>query len=128
MDDDLSKVRDMFTQHNIHHLVVTDQHKIAGVLTDRDLYKHLSPTAGTAKETYTDITQLHKKAHLIMAREPVVASEDISINEAVLMFYDHHISCLPIVDQQMRPIGILTWHDIIAIFAKQYRQKHIKTS
>jgi acetoin utilization protein AcuB len=124
MDDELSKVKSIFEQHPIHHLIVTENNKLVGVLTDRDLYKHLSPNLGTAKETHTDISQAHKKVHLIMTREPVSASEDISLTEAALKFYDHHLSCLPIVDSNNIPIGILTWHDIIALFAKQYRQKH----
>jgi acetoin utilization protein AcuB len=123
MDDELSKVKKIFVQHHIHHLLVTDQKKLVGVLTDRDLYKHLSPNVGTAKETHNDIVLLHKRAHQIMARDPIVASQDLTINEAVLMFHDHHISCLPIVDDAMIPIGILTWRDIIAILAKQYRRK-----
>jgi len=42
-------------------------------------------------------------------------------------FHDNHISCLPIVDEDNKPIGIITWRDIIKIIALQYRQK-LKTS
>lgn len=123
IDDQLTVVKQLFEQHPIHHLLVTENKKLVGVITDRDLYKHLSPTLGTSKETHTDISQAHKKVHLIMAKEPISAKADISVNDAVLMFYDHHISCLPIVDDNKHPIGIITWHDIIAIMAKQYRRR-----
>ena len=59
-----------------------------------------------------------------MARDLITATEDVTINEAVLLFYDHNISCLPIIDEHKRPIGIITWRDIIKVLALQYRRKH----
>ena len=58
-----------------------------------------------------------------MARDLITATEDLAINEAVLLFYDHNISCLPIVDEKNQPIGIVTWRDIIKVLALQYRRK-----
>lgn len=123
MDDELSKVKDLFSEHKIHHMLVTDGGKLIGVLNDRDLYKQLSPTLGTAKETHSDIELLHKKVHLIMNRNLVTITADTSINQAVLKLNDNKVSCLPIVDEKNRPIGIITWRDILGMVAKQYRHK-----
>lgn len=126
LDDDLGKAKEVFEKRNIHHIVINDGEKIAGVVTDRDLFKHLSPNIGTKKETPKDTSLLQKKLHLIMSRNLVTAQASISINQAVLLFYDNHISCLPIVDDFGRPIGIITWRDIIKVLAKQYRDKQKK--
>ena len=123
MDDDLNKVRDLFKAHNIHHILVTDKDTLVGVLTATDLYKHLSPNIGTHKETQADISLLHQKAHQIMSHELFTATPSMGIYDAILKFHDHHLSCLPIVDEENKPIGILTWRDIIAIVAKHHRQK-----
>ncbi len=123
MDDDLNKVQDLFNQHNIHHILVTDAKKLVGVLTDCDLYKHLSPNIGTRKETHADISLLHQKAHQIMCRKLITASSSMGIYDAILKLHDHHISCLPIIDSDNKPIGIITWRDILAIIAKQHRQR-----
>lgn len=123
IDDSLYKAKKIFDQHKIHHILITHNKVLTGVITDRDLYKHLSPAIGTAKETHKDIAALQKKVHLIMSRNLVTAKEDLSLNEAVLLFYDNHISCLPIVDDKLQTIGIITWRDILKILALQYRKK-----
>lgn len=123
MDDDLEKAKNTFEQHDIHHLLVLDGNELAGIITDRDLHKHLSPAIGTNKETARDTSLLQKKVHLIMSRNLVTASEKISLNQAVILFHDNHISCLPVVNKDFEPIGIISWRDIIKIIALQYKQK-----
>ncbi len=123
MDDTLSDAKGLFEHHDMHHILITDSGKLTGVITDRDLLQHLSPTIGTRKETPQDGFILNKKVHLIMSRDVISASDEITLNEAVLMFYDHKISCIPVVNEQAQPVGIITWRDIIKVIAVQYRKK-----
>lgn len=123
MDDTLGDAKGLFDHHDMHHILITDEGKLTGVITDRDLLQHLSPTIGTRKETPQDGFILNKKVHLIMSREVISANEEITLNQAVLMFYDHQISCIPILDEEKRPVGIITWRDIIKVIAVQYRKK-----
>ncbi len=124
LDDDLNKAREIFNHHNIHHiLVLNDDDELAGVITDRDLFKNLSPTIGTRNESHKDVALSQKKIHQIMARDLVCGQPELSINEAVLLFHDNHVSCLPIIDKHNKPVGILTWRDILKIIAFQYRKK-----
>jgi len=123
LDDDLNKAKDIFDSKSIHHILVLDNKELVGIVTDRDLYKHLSPAIGTSKETYNDTMLLQKKVHLIMSRNLITASADISLNEAVLLFHDNHISCLPVVNDEGQPVGIISWRDILKILAFKYRKK-----
>jgi acetoin utilization protein AcuB len=124
LDDDLNKARALFNEHKIHHiLILNDDDTLAGIITDRDLFMHLSPTVGTSKESHKDVSLLQKKIHQIMARDLVVASAEFSLHEAVLLFHDNHISCLPIIDQYNKVVGIITWRDILKVIALQYRKK-----
>ncbi|WP_426360429.1 CBS domain-containing protein [Pseudocolwellia sp. HL-MZ19] len=123
LDDNLEKAKQIFDETNIHHILVTDNHKLVGIITDRDVFKHLSPSVGTQRETAKDLLLLHKRVHLIMARNLVTAKASISLNEAVLLFHDNHISCLPVVNSTGEPIGIISWRDIIKIVAHTYRKK-----
>lgn len=124
LDDDLKKVKSVFEQHKLHHLLVVDDEGVLfGVINDRDLYKHISPSAGTAKETSKDTLLLNKKINLVMNRELITAKENLSIKEAIVLFHEKHISCLPIVDDANKPIGIITWRDIIRFLALQYKRK-----
>lgn len=124
MDSSLSKAKEVFEKQNIHHLLILDDEGLlAGIMTDRDLYKHLSPTIGTSQETPRDTALMQKKLHQIMARNPITSQAQQSLNEAVLLFYDNHISCLPVVDKKNKAIGIITWRDILKVLALQYRKK-----
>ena len=67
MDDTLSDAKGLFEHHDMHHILITEEGKLTGVITDRDLLQHLSPTIGTRKETPQDTFILNKKVHLIMS-------------------------------------------------------------
>jgi acetoin utilization protein AcuB len=114
MDDRLGVVKDIFDSMGFHHLlVVGDDKTLRGVVSDRDLLRALSPFVGTAAETTRDIASLNKRVHQIMSRQPVTLKADGTVDDAVVLLLDHRISCVPIVDDLFRPVGIVSWRDIL---------------
>lgn len=113
MDDKLSVVKDIFDNSKFRHLLVLEENKLFGVVSDRDLLKALSPNLGTMTETYKDAATLNKRVHQIMSRKPITLPPTASIREAVNLFNSHRISCIPIVDHDFRPVGIVSWRDIL---------------
>ena len=114
MDDRLRVVKDIFDSTGFHHLlVVGDDRTLRGVVSDRDLLRALSPYIGTPAETTRDIASLNKRVHQIMSHQPITLKADGTLGDAVALLLGHRISCVPIVDQQFRPIGIVSWRDIL---------------
>ncbi|MGO8856627.1 MAG: CBS domain-containing protein [Steroidobacteraceae bacterium] len=114
MDDKLRVVKDIFDSMGFHHLlVVGDDKTLRGVVSDRDLLRALSPYIGTAAETTRDIASMNKRVHQIMSRQPITLKADGTVDAAVALLLDHRISCVPIVDDQFRPVGIVSWRDIL---------------
>ena len=114
MDDKMSVVKDIFDSMGFHHLlVVGDDKTLRGVVSDRDLLRALSPFVGTPAETTRDVASLNKRVHQIMSRQPITLKADGTVNDAVALLLDHRISCVPIVDERFRPIGIVSWRDIL---------------
>ena len=113
LDDKLTRVKELFDRHEFHHLLVIDQQQLWGVVSDRDLLKALSPNLGTVAETAKDVATLNKRVHQIMTRKPIVLREDATVDEAIRLFNQHRISCLPVVDRENRPLGIVTWRDLL---------------
>ena len=113
MDDSLKVVKDIFDNTRFHHLLVVETGKLFGVISDRDLLKSLSPNIGTISETLKDTAALNKKAHQIMTRKPVTLSPKASLYEAIDIFNHQSFSCIPIIDDEHKPIGILSWRDIL---------------
>jgi acetoin utilization protein AcuB len=114
MDDRLDAVKQIFDTAKFHHLLVLDDRgKLQGIVSDRDLLKALSPYIGGAAETARDLATLNKRAHQIMSRQLITLHPQASIADAVRLFLEQRISCIPIVDDGFKPVGILSWRDVL---------------
>jgi acetoin utilization protein AcuB len=117
LDDKLAVVKEIFETLKFHHLLVVESKKLLGIVSDRDLLKALSPNIGTLTETPRDAATLNKRVHQIMSRNPIALRSDADIYDAVDLFNLHKISCIPIVDDAFKPVGIVSWRDILREFA-----------
>jgi acetoin utilization protein AcuB len=113
MDDSLKAVKVIFDNSGIHHLLVVESGNLHGVISDRDMLKALSPNIGTLAETNKDAITLNKRVHQIMTSELVTLTPDADISEAIEIFNTHDFSCIPVVDDKDKPVGIISWRDII---------------
>ena len=48
-----------------------------------------------------------------MSHNPVFLNQDSTVKTAVKIFNDHKISCIPIVNDNEKPVGIISWRDIM---------------
>ena len=117
MDDKLAVVKQIFDSIKFHHVLVVEENTLLGVVSDRDLLRALSPYIGSTVETARDTATLNKRVHQIMSRKPITLRPEAEIAEAVTLLLDHRISCIPVVDEQFRPVGIVTWRDILRSIA-----------
>jgi acetoin utilization protein AcuB len=114
MDDRLDVVKKIFDALSFHHLlVIDDSRKLKGIVSDRDLFKALSPHLGSAAENARDLATLNKHVHQIMSRNPVTLKREATLEEAMRLFLANRISCIPIVDDDFKPVGILSWRDVL---------------
>lgn len=112
-DDTLATVREIFEKLKFHHLPVVEHYELVGLVSDRDLLKALSPHLGSAAETSRDLATLNKRVHQVMRRGPVTLPPDAELTDAIRVFNREHVSCIPVVDAQHRPLGVLTWRDVM---------------
>ena len=113
MDDRLKEVKEIFDSARFHHLLVVEEGQLQGVVSDRDLLRALSPFIGSIVETPRDVGTLKRQVHQIMSRKPITLRADNTVADAVNLFLAHSISCIPIVDDALRPVGIVSWRDIL---------------
>ena len=116
LDDSLGDVKEIFDNAHFHHLLVVENEKLIGVVSDRDLLRSISPNIGTNRYTVTDLATLNKRVHQITTRRPITLHEANTVNDAVAVFNEHQISCIPIVDLEGKPVGIISWRDIFKHF------------
>lgn len=122
MDDTLAKVQELFNKFHFHHILVVEQNRLVGVLSDRDLLKAISPYIDTLSETERDLATLQKRAHRIMSHTPITVKADTSIEAAAQLLIDKKVSCLPVVTKDNKVEGIVSWRDLL----KDYF--HLQTS
>ncbi len=114
LDDTMKKIHDIFDSSKFHHVVVTEEHKVVGVISDRDVLRNLSPFFGNVwMERPQDRNLFKRKAHQIMRRQPVVADEDMPVAEAAWLLLEKKVTCLPVVTPDRRLCGIVTWRDLL---------------
>jgi acetoin utilization protein AcuB len=114
VDDTLEAVKQIFDAMKFHHLLVVDTGKtLCGVISDRDLLRALSPYVGTASENARDTATLRKRVHQIMSRKPVTLPPEASVTDAINLFLSSRVSCIPIVNQHLKPVGIVSWRDVL---------------
>ncbi len=113
MDDSLESIRDLLARNRVHHLVVVEEHKVVGVISDRDVLHGISPFAGTPSERSLDSATLRKRAHQIMSRSVLTLRRDTTIAEAARLLLERRISCLPVLDDNGSCVGIVTTRDLL---------------
>jgi acetoin utilization protein AcuB len=124
LDDTLLTIKNIFEHANFHHLLVVDNKQLSGVISDRDLLKALSPNIGTAAELPRDAATLNKKAHQILNRKLITLTPNANVFDAIDIFNQTKTSCIPIVDENSIPVGILTWRDIMKTLGDKNAERH----
>jgi acetoin utilization protein AcuB len=122
MDTTLGAIHDIFERVKFHHVLVVEDHKLMGVISDRDILKVISPFAYTHAEQSRDSATLKKRAHQIMTRKPVTMSIDDSPMHAVQIFVEKNVSCLPVLNRDGTVAGIISWRDILKMIAATARK------
>jgi len=114
MDDRLTLVKEILDSAPFHHLLVVEDDKLQGVISERDLLRCLSPFIGTKGESAKDANTIKQRAHQVMTRSPLVIKSNVSVHDALTLMYEHTVGCLPVVDDE-EIVGIFTLHDGIRV-------------
>src|ERR1700677_2370528 len=118
IDDSLEVVKQIIYSVKFHHLLVVDSAtKLCGGISDRDLLRALSPYIGTASENARDTATLKKRVHQIMTRQPVTLAPEATVADAVRVFLEHRVSCIPVVGPGFKAVGIVSWRDVLKSLA-----------
>lgn len=106
----LAKAIRQMNRHNIGCLLVTDRgDRLVGIFTERDV---LMRVAGLVE----DLTQVTVSDYMTAA--PIALKPELPIAHALNLMSDHGFRHLPLVDDQNRPEGIVSFRDVVR-FLKQ---------
>ncbi|WP_460231648.1 CBS domain-containing protein [Aurantivibrio plasticivorans] len=112
-DEPLELIHEILTDVHYHHLLVEENERLIGIISDRDVLSSLCPHIGTDHESEADHSLLALSAQDIMTKDPITISPHQSLSDAAGILLKHEISILPVVDASNVVVGILSWKDIL---------------
>lgn len=88
-----------------HFLVVEDDDRLVGVVSDRDLLRILARTPSWQKTRVAEV----------MTRTTITVHPDTPLSTAIDEMLLHRINCLPVVDDKECVLGIVTSTDLLRV-------------
>jgi acetoin utilization protein AcuB len=115
-DTPMLQARQRMAEERIRHLVVVDDARVVGIVTDRDIRLNL-PSPATSLSVW-ELNYLLSRLTVggVMSAAVIVVDPDRPIAEAARLMLDHKIGALPVVDEG-RLIGIVTESDFVRAMA-----------
>jgi acetoin utilization protein AcuB len=112
----LPRLMQLLHRRGIRHLLVVDQGRLVGIISDRDLKGAIASV--TTGDRTADRSQLDRlTAADIMTRSVVTTAPMFPVEEAAAVMVTKKISALP-VTQDGRLLGIVTDTDVLQLFVR----------
>jgi len=107
-------------QRNIRRLPVVEHGRIVGIVTLGDL-REARPSPATSLSIY-ELNYLLSKLTVrqVMTHNPYTVTPDTLMLKAAKILHDNKIGGLPVVDEDGRPVGIITESDIFRMIIDQW--------
>lgn len=110
--DSLLKAVNLMKDHNISILPVTDQGKLVGVVTDRDL-KRSAPSDIVLGDMMDILHHMGRvKVEAVMSENPITVPPDYTLEEVAELFLNNNISGCPVVSHDGDLAGMITKKDL----------------
>ena len=112
------EARQRMVAERIRHLIVVDDTRIVGIVTDRDIRLNL-PSPATSLSVW-EVNYLLARLTVadVMTRSVLVVAPDRPVAEAARIMIEHKISALPVI-QDDRLLGIVTESDFVKAVARR---------
>jgi CBS domain-containing protein len=111
------EARQRMREERIRHLVVTDDGRVVGIVTDRDVRLNLPSPATSLSVWEVNYLLARLTVGEIMSAPVIVVDPDRPAAEAARIIIDHKIGALPVVDEG-RLVGIVTESDFVRAMAE----------
>lgn len=107
----LKAAANKMAEHSMGALIVSANDQIQGIVTERDLLRHVGTSDTRPRDT--PITE-------VMTRDLVYATPDNTVTEAMAIMSERHIRHLPVIEDG-RLHGIISIGDLVAQAAQDHQ-------
>lgn len=114
--DSMEQVCSIFKAHNIHHIPVTEDQKVVGIISKGDVQKLEHHFTLFNNERSKEINAALMRSLLVeevMTKQVAKISPDDTLELAAGLFKENLFHALPVVDIEDRLVGIVTTYDML---------------
>lgn len=112
--DPVLMVDEIFKKNRIHHVPVTEDGKVVGIISKSDFLYLLRGFTQNAVDSFRETAKLRAfKVHEIMEKNVETIGDKATIQRVVEILGENRFRCLPVVDDEHNLVGIVTTHDVI---------------
>jgi CBS-domain-containing membrane protein len=115
--DHLDLANDIMTLGRIRHMPVVRDGKLAGILSQRDLFRGAVSSALQFRAAAEREWLAKIRVAEVMTSDVVTAAPEWSLRQAVEVMLEGRFGCLPVVDQDDRLVGLLSESDCLRLLA-----------
>lgn len=120
-EDIVTKVDEIFSSHNIHHIpILSGEKKVVGMISKSDFERisaGFSMFKMSKREEYNHALYRSLRAVEIMTKDVKTISAESSINDAIHIFKENRLHALPVIEKDAI-VGIITPYDIMVYYAE----------
>jgi len=103
-EDHVSGIASSMQHHNIGSVVIMENRRIVGILTERDFVRIVEKVGMLLKE---DLAKHH------MAKPVITVQSDASVTDALKLMQANHIRHLIVLDKDLKMVGVISSRDLM---------------
>ena len=114
----VSEARELMHRKRIRHLLVLEEERMEGIITDRDIRLTLPSPATSLSVWEVNYLLTRLTVGEVMTKHVITTGPDLPVAEAVRLMLVHKIGALPVTEEG-RLVGIITETDLLRAFAQR---------
>jgi CBS domain-containing protein len=118
-NEQVSHARNLMLKYGYSHILVVNQDgKLTGIVTEKDLTRKMRAKGPKWKRRPIDKISIHR----VMTPNPLTISPHRELREAVELMIKNNISSIPVVDEE-EIVGIITKGELIEFYSQKFSGK-----
>jgi CBS domain-containing protein len=103
-DEGISRIASMMLEHNIGSVVIMENQRIMGILTERDFVRIVEKVGMLLKK---DLARDH------MVTPVITVQSDAPITDAAELMRSNHVRHLTVLDKDLKMVGMISSRDLM---------------
>ncbi|HYB44081.1 MAG TPA: CBS domain-containing protein [Candidatus Methylomirabilis sp.] len=116
-DTPVFDARQTMFKERIRHLLVTEDKRLVGIVTDRDIRLNLPSQATSLSVWEVNYLLARLTVDEVMTKGVIIIGPDREARDAARLMLEHKVGALPVLDGE-HLIGIITETDVLRAFAR----------